>query len=1021
LSELQGDLIVRLFGGEETAVKRQWTADDLGEHWAVLPSDLELLAHKTGATRLGYALLLKYFQIEGRFPPAKGDIPAAAIVHVAQQIGVPPEHYAQYDWDGRTIKYHRTQIRDALGFREATVVDADDLAAWLCREVLPHEYRPAQVQAAIYARCRASHIEPPAAGRIDRVIHSALRTYEDALYRAVRGRIGPEGLARIDALLAPDKGPDEGPDEAEEGATALVGGRDAEAATVTLQDLKADTGRMSLDNVLAQVAKLRRVRRLDLPPNLFGGVSPKVVQAYRQRAAAEAPSELRAHPDAVRVTLVAALCLLRSREITDGLIDLLIAMVHKIGATAERKVKKELLDDLKRVTGKTNLLYHIAEVSVAHPDGVIRDIIWPIAGGEQTLRDLVREYTSTGPAYRLHVQTHLRASYRAHYRRVLPDLLDALEFRSNNAAHRPVIRALALLKRYAASRSRLFAPTEDVPIDGVVPPGWLDTVMHTDGTGRARVDRINYEICVLQSLRDKLRCKELWVVGADRYRNPDDDLPADFDLQRAAYYEALRQPLDADVFIAELQDEMATALVALDRAMPGNAGVQILPRDNGWIKVSPLDPLPEPQNLARLKGEIGRLWPMTSLLDMLKEADLRVDFTHAFTSGGQREILDPNTLRRRLLLCLYGLGTNTGLKRIAAGEHDESHSDLRYVRRRFITRDHLRDAIARVVNALFEVRNPQVWGEGTTTCASDSKKFGAWDQNLRTEYSQRHHGAGIMVYWHVEKKSACIYSQIKTVSSSEVAAMIEGVLRHCTDMTVEKNFVDSHGQSEIAFAFTRLLGFQLMPRLKGIHAQKLYRPFAGQKDAYPHLQPILSRPINWDLIRTQYDEMVKFATALRLGMAETEAILRRFTRTSVQHPTYAALAELGKVVKTIFLCSYLRDPAVRREVHEGLQVVENWNSANNFIHYGKGGEIATNRLDDQEVSVLCMALVQNALCFVNTLMIQRVLAEPAWMERMTPEDLRGLTPLIYAHVNPYGVFRLDMDERLVLEEKGATG
>jgi len=240
-------------------------------------------------------------------------------------------------------------------------------------------------------------------------------------------------------------------------------------------------------------------------------------------------------------------------------------------------------------------------------------------------------------------------------------------------------------------------------------------------------------------------------------------------------------------------------------------------------------------------------------------------------------------------------------------------------------------------------------------------------------------------------------------------------------MTVEKNFVDSHGQSEVAFAFTRLLGFQLMPRLKGIHAQKLSRPFAGQKDAYSHLQPILTRPINWDLIRRQYDELVKFATALRLGTAETEAILRRFTRTSVQHPTYAALAELGKAVKTIFLCSYLRDAAVRREVHEGLQVVENWNSANNFIHYGKGGEIATNRLEEQEVSVLCMALLQNALVLINTLMIQRVLAEPAWLARMTPEDLRGLTPLIYAHVNPYGVFRLDMTKRLALEELEAVG
>jgi hypothetical protein len=113
--------------------------------------------------------------------------------------------------------------------------------------------------------------------------------------------------------------------------------------------------------------------------------------------------------------------------------------------------------------------------------------------------------------------------------------------------------------------------------------------------------------------------------------------------------------------------------------------------------------------------------------------------------------------------------------------------------------------------------------------------------------------------------------------------------------------VDSHGQSEVAFAFCRLLGFLLLPRLKNIGRQRLYRPLAGQPDAYPRLLHVLSRPIDWELIRQQYDEMVKYATALRLGTAETEAILRRFTRNNLQHPTYRALAELGKAVKTIFL------------------------------------------------------------------------------------------------------------------------
>lgn len=271
-----------------------------------------------------------------------------------------------------------------------------------------------------------------------------------------------------------------------------------------------------------------------------------------------------------------------------------------------------------------------------------------------------------------------------------------------------------------------------------------------------------------------------------------------------------------------------------------------------------------------------------------------------------------------------------------------------------------------------------------------------------------------MIYWHVEKNSTCIYSQLKTCSSSEVAAMIEGVLRHCTNMQVKKNYVDSHGQSEVAFAFCHLLGFQLMPRLKRINIQKLYRPQTGEPDAYPNLQKILTRPIKWDLIRQQYDQMVKYATALRLGTAETEAILKRFTRNPLQHPTYQALAELGKAVKTIFLCQYLHSEAVRREVNEGLNVVEHWNSVNDFIFYGKGGEFATNQLENQELSVLSLHLLQICLVYINTLMIQRVLQEKHWSGKLTLEDQRALTPLIYTHVTPYGTFRLDMNERLSL-------
>ena len=96
-------------------------------------------------------------------------------------------------------------------------------------------------------------------------------------------------------------------------------------------------------------------------------------------------------------------------------------------------------------------------------------------------------------------------------------------------------------------------------------------------------------------------------------------------------------------------------------------------------------------------------------------------------------------------------------------------------------------------------------------------------------------------------------------------------------------------------------------------------------------------------------------------------------------------------------------------------MVENWNSANDFIFFGKGGEIATNRFEDQEIAMLSLHLLQIPLVYINTMLIQQVLSERAWLDRMASDDWRALTPLIYAHINPYGTFELDLNERLHLE------
>jgi TnpA family transposase len=67
---------------------------------------------------------------------------------------------------------------------------------------------------------------------------------------------------------------------------------------------------------------------------------------------------------------------------------------------------------------------------------------------------------------------------------------------------------------------------------------------------------------------------------------------------------------------------------------------------------------------------------------------------------------------------------------------------------------------------------------------------------------------------------------------------------------------------------------------------------------------------------------------------------------------------------------YLRFPALRREIQEGLNVIEHWNSVNDFILFGKSSEIATNRREDQELTMLALHLLQNSLVYINTLMLK---------------------------------------------------
>ncbi len=601
-------------------MKQQWAPQELIDHWMLTDAEKILVnTYHTDPNKVACALLLKYFQREGRFPQRKQDMPRVIVEHIAQQFHLATTVFDSYRWEKGIIDRHRSQIRKFLGVRMGAVADANAVLHWLeTQNQLLEEHNFDRLKELVYERYKELKIEPPLPKRVERLIHSAVRSADERLYGKILSRLTPEAQGKLDTLLS---------ENTPTGKTSL------------LSDLKSEAGAATLENVLSEIAKLERIHALALPPGLFAGVSRKRLIWCKRRIAVEDLSEIRRHPPQVRHSLLAAFCTVRSEEITDTLVELLISVIHKMGSRAKHIVNKEVIRDIKRVQGKNRLLYEVASASLNQPDGTVKEVIYPVAS-EQTLHDLVAEYKQGG-LYDQRVQTIMRGSYSNHYRRMVPHILQVLSFCAANETSKPIIEALTLMRKYADKNTAFYPEEEYIPLEGVLKPGQLELVQQGQ-----RINRINYELCALPVLREKLRCKEVYVRGASRYRNPDEDLPIDFDAKRADYYAELQKPLSADEFIAMQKKEMQQMLTMLDRGMPRNKKVKITRKQGKpWIKVTPVDPQPEPKNLASLKAEVGRRWNQLYLLDMLKEGDLRIGFTPLFNSPTPHEILPREILQ----------------------------------------------------------------------------------------------------------------------------------------------------------------------------------------------------------------------------------------------------------------------------------------------------------------------------------------------------------------------------------------
>lgn len=407
----------------------------INKKYKITLDEMIFIKDKRNETKLGFTILFKFFQINKHFPDTKDDIPQNIVDYIGKQLNIDSIIFDKYDWNGRTITYHRKQIREFFGFKEFSIKNVSELKNWLINNIIPIHYEIEYIKKKLFDRFGELKIEPPSLNRVNRIINSALNTYENTLFDNTLNKLTSECIQKIDAFVISVQ-------QNENNNDAIV-----------LNDLKNNPKKPDLKNAFKEIDKLKAIKGINLPENLFDGISPKYLKKYYTRSVSENINELKRHPEPIKYTLLSIFIHFKGREIRDNLVDLLLKIIHNLSKNSERRIDKAFKDEIKHIRNKNGILLNIAKAVIENPDESIKDVIYPIIDQEK-LVNLVKEleYTSKNH-YNFKLHEGIKSSYQRYYRRVIPKLITALNFCSNNEQYKPVIQAVELIKKYAYSKA----------------------------------------------------------------------------------------------------------------------------------------------------------------------------------------------------------------------------------------------------------------------------------------------------------------------------------------------------------------------------------------------------------------------------------------------------------------------------------------------------------------------------------------------------------------------------------------
>jgi TnpA family transposase len=601
------------------------------------------------------------------------------------------------------------------------------------------------------------------------------------------------------------------------------------------------------------------------------------------------------------------------------------------------------------------------------------------------LAALVATHTARRPPSRVQA---IRARLVEAVRPVRSLLKALVELPWQAAAEHPVIDAMGQLRALYARGVRRLPDGVSVELGSV----WRDLIASED---RERALRA-LEVASLLGLRRALRNGSVWIAHSFAFRSRDQlFLPEKrWRSEQRRHYARLALPHNAKAFLHPLLERVGQGLEAVAQA--AREGVL---RIDDELHLTALAADEQDPEVVRLRSILARDIHEAQLPEIILAVDARVRFSWIMLGREPRSA-------EELLMVYAGLlahGTSLSAAETARMIPPLSAIAVRQAMRWAADERRLAEAYTAVIEFMHRHPIAATWGRADLA-SSDSMSLETSHRIWQARLDPRRKTPSIGIYTHVHDRWGVFYAQPIVLNERQAGVAIEGVVRQ-ERLETAQLAVDTHGYTDFAMALARLLGFDLCPRLKELKQRRLYLPRGFEIPEA--LRPIAVANVALDRIERHWDELVHLAASVHTGHASAVDVLARFGAAARGDPLYEAGVQLGRLLRTVFLCDYFVKNAFRRELLRVLNRGEAVNAMKRALYAGRVAGYQAKRDEEMQAVADALSLLANIVMAWNTAQMQSVI--DGWNEPVAAELIGHIAPTRIEGINLRGIFRFPIE------------